>query len=526
MPTTLYLSPTASSSAAHAILRARRIQAGNPLAPVQFLLPTTEDIALLSVRLGNSLGIRLRQFYRLAVSILDQAGRPHHAIGPAAARRLVRGILAGMNEHGELTSFGPVWDKPGFQQVLLDWLREMKAQGIRPEQVAALPPGPAQERDRQLAMVYERYQTLLDEQEQTDTDGLLWLAADALQQNPGLLLGGEPLLVLGFDQFSRVELGLLRLLSERLASVDIYLLWDETRQAGSLALDRLSRTRQELRAELAPREEVLPDDGQAHPTLAHLRRTVLEPGPAVIQDVEPPAVLAVEAPSREAEARAALRAVKRLLLDGVAPVEIALLTPRPGEYRRIVQAVAGEYGLPVRVEQPLAENPAVSALLNVLGLYPDFAWRGTFDALRSPYMAQECLSPSQIDTSGAPQPGASGGVRPRAVAARPHPTDARPERGGRRRPGRPAAGGHPGPLRAGGDQRRTHGLFRLPHPGAAGHLDRTHPLAAARRSGAAGRRGGRQRGPAREPGTGGAVPRGRLRRARPAGPLPGDRHPA
>ena len=96
--------------------------------------------------------------------------------------------------------------------------------------------------------------------------------------------------------------------------------------------------------------------------------------------------------------RTALRQVKRLLLDGIPPDQIALLAPKPGVYRRLVATVAQEYAVPVAVEGVLGTNPAVSALLNALSLSPDFPWRRTFDLLRSPYFdITPWLDDEQID---------------------------------------------------------------------------------------------------------------------------------
>lgn len=396
MAPSVYLSPTTDTALEHAIAQVRAIQAANPLAAVCFLLPTAEDTRLLRGRLGDSMGVRIYQFYRLGQAILNQAGWPNHEIGDAAIHRLVRDLLAEMQQRGELTSFAPVWEKPGFIQVTLDWLREMKTQGILPEDVQANAETTGLERDCQLATLYTRYQTFLQQGQRSDADGLLWLAAEALEQNPRLFQDSGPLLVLGFDQFNPIQLRILRQLAARVSGLELYLLWDEARPADSLALTRLRRTRDDVAAALRPQVHLLPDTGKTHPVLADLRRTLFEPVAAPASDVDPEAIWAVATPSRETEVRWALRAIKQLILDGVSPEEIALLAPQPRTYQQIVRAVTQEYGLPLRLDQPLAQNPAVAALLNLLSLYPDFPWQHTFDVLRSPYIQQRWLNSQQI----------------------------------------------------------------------------------------------------------------------------------
>ena len=230
-----------------------------------------------------------------------------------------------------------------------------------------------------------------------DADGLLWLAAEALESSPHLFAGAGHLLLLGFDQFSPVQLRILRALASRLPHLSIYLLWDAARPTDSLALSRLNGTREALIAALAPKVELLVEGDGSPATLDHLRRTLFEPDGRKTADGDPPAVVAVAAPSRESEVRWALRAIKQLLLDGVSAEQIALLAPHPDVYAGIVTAVAEEYGVPVASETELAQAPAVAALLNLVSLSPDFPWRATFDALRSPYIQQPWLTAAQID---------------------------------------------------------------------------------------------------------------------------------
>ena len=59
------------------------------------------------------MGVQMYQFYRLGNAILDEAGIPIHSINDTAIRRLIRRILQEMNTEGLLTSFAPVWEKPG-----------------------------------------------------------------------------------------------------------------------------------------------------------------------------------------------------------------------------------------------------------------------------------------------------------------------------------------------------------------------------------------------------------------------------
>jgi ATP-dependent helicase/DNAse subunit B len=134
----------------------------------------------------------------------------------------------------------------------------------------------------------------------------------------------------------------------------------------------------------------------AAPALRHLRGALFEPGEQ--QAAADESVRAWTAPTREIEAREALREVKRLQLRGVPAGEIALLTPNPEAYHQAVELAAEEYGVPVSLETRLAANPAVQALSLLAGLSPDFPWRTTLEALRSPYIRQGWLTAEQVNT--------------------------------------------------------------------------------------------------------------------------------
>lgn len=395
MPPTLYLSPTLEAALSHARSFIEGQKRLDPFTPVHLLLPGSGAIRTVRRRMGSTIGVRLHQFYALGQAVLEAAGVRVHPLSDTAARRIIHQLLGQMQEGGELTTFSEVWDKPGFNQVILDWLREMKSQGITPEDVRLYPLASGVERDRQLAEVYARYQAFLLERDLVDTDGLLWLAAEALQQDLSLLRSTGSFIALGFDHYNPVQLHILKALSARIAHFAVYLPYDAARPRDSLALARLDKTRRLLEAGLHPAVEELTAERGGPPGLEHLRRTLFEPG-GMQPGGENDGVSLIEAPSREAEVRQALKQVKRLLLSGAPAEEIAILAPQPAVYRPLVETVAGEYGLPVEVESRLLANPAMAALTNLLNLYPDFPWRPTLDALRSPYFRQPWLTPEQV----------------------------------------------------------------------------------------------------------------------------------
>jgi ATP-dependent helicase/DNAse subunit B len=109
----------------------------------------------------------------------------------------------------------------------------------------------------------------------------------------------------------------------------------------------------------------------------------------VLSNVEASEIEFIEAQTRAVEARAALRWVKaRIVRDGMKLSDVAILARDLEPYRPFLEEVAAEFGIPLRVVggQPLNQNPAVSALMNLLSLpVNEFPRRAVLDVWRSPY---------------------------------------------------------------------------------------------------------------------------------------------
>ncbi|HUF37966.1 MAG TPA: hypothetical protein VMN57_05540, partial [Anaerolineales bacterium] len=354
----LLLTPTYLDARRHFRAGLDALRRTDPLHPAAVLLPGTEALQDLRRSLGDALGVRLYTFYDLAAAVLDAGGFPVHRLEDIALRRLLRRVLDDLAAAGSLAVFAPLREKPGFLGAVLDWLREMESQGITPEDgavhAAAVHAAAAhadEEIARALAEIYTQYETELRDRAAADADGSLRLAAGALESDPAVFRMPGRLAVLGFDQFNPLQRRLLRALASRCDDVAVYLAWDPDRPETSLAHARAAETRRTLLADLPLVEEIVPRSDEADPTLARLHRDLFEN-----RDQGPPpdaggSLRLVEAPSREVEVRFVLREVKKLLLAGEDPAEIAVLAPEPAVYHPIVRAVAGEYGLPIALDR-------------------------------------------------------------------------------------------------------------------------------------------------------------------------------
>jgi len=397
MPATLLIAPAAQGKTEQALRRIDAARTGGAPNPVAVLLPGRVPLEAFRARLaarGPALGVRLFTFYELYSDLLAQAGGLRPQLEGAVQTRLLQRLAARLAAQGQLPYFTPLLGKPGFPATLRETIEVLKRARLAPEVLAAAV-GPGAEPPRaslgprlaELAAIYDAYQGWLLEKNWADPEGLGWLCALALAQDPRLAGDWRLLVVDGFDEFNPTQLAVLGLLAGR-AQDTLITLTGEARPR--LAQRRFQRAAKSLAAELPQLvTEYLPPLAVTAPELHFVEANLFElaaPYP------RPPAhVTFLQGQTRAVEARAALRWLKqRLVEDHFALGELAVLARALEPYRPFLEETAREFGLPLRVVGgvPLAENPAVSALLGVLDLpasRPAWPPRALLAALRSPY---------------------------------------------------------------------------------------------------------------------------------------------
>jgi ATP-dependent helicase/DNAse subunit B len=277
MTTKLILAPSLQSAQRHLIGQIGDLKRDDLAAPAIILVPTEGARQHLSYRLGNSLNIRIYPFADLGREILDRAGKSIRKANALTIERLVAHLLEEMASKDELTTFKGVHEKSGFIRAAIDWLREMKSQNIRPADVENEAINSGRERDRQLAILYHRYQYFLDSRHLVDRLGFVSLAADAIDKESTIEIRDDVLFVIGFDHFNPLELRLLRQLASNLSNIIVYLPWNRKLPANGLALGRINNTRRELEESLQPMLSYLDEPIDGPPLLTTLRNSLFTP---------------------------------------------------------------------------------------------------------------------------------------------------------------------------------------------------------------------------------------------------------
>lgn len=394
----LYLAPAAAGKTAYALTLARET-ARHLAAEARVCVATRLQVRAGQRRLaqaGGAIGVRVFTFDDLVAECLNAAGEAYTRLSEPVQYRLLRASV----DQLPLNHYQSLTDKPGFIQVLQDLIRELKVSKIDPQHfrqaVVALGDEP---RLRELADIYAAYQEQLQRHRWADWVGLHWLAVELLTRRAPHVAKSWPLLVVdGFDSFTPVQLDLLHLLSHRVDRLIITLTGTaDAHDKGKHNYRRFQQTRQRVEEVLQVKAEPLPAAATtpATPTLGHLATNLFtnQGTQAVAADGT---VHLIEAPDQVAEVRAALRWLKeRLVLDGRSPQEVALLARDVTPYRPFIVQTAKEFGLPIRLVDglPLARNPAVAALLDLLRLAlpegngggPALPRRLVIAAWRSPY---------------------------------------------------------------------------------------------------------------------------------------------
>jgi RecB family exonuclease len=406
MACTVYTGPAGSGKSTFAARMALSRAAGLA-AEVRVAVPTALQRQAWRERLtaAGAIGVHIYDYNGLVYACLNAAGQTYTEVDPLVRFHLVRALAREL----DLPHYGPIRQTPGFVQSVQDVIERLKSAQISPEAFAeAVNLLGAEPRLVDLATIYAAYQTRLKEQGWADIEGLRWLAVEAVSADPNACAGWPLLVVDGFDDFTAVQLSLLRLLAQRVGEMVVML------PAGERAdYPRYARTRERVEQALGVAARPLPardgGDGRA-PGLRRLAAGLFSDrrpggdGPQPAPD-EPPALELRQCPDLAAEAREALRWLKaRIVRDGVAPERTALLARDITPYRPFITEAASEFGLPLHLVDglPLPGSPVIDALLDLLRLHlpispesaePALPRRAVIATWRSPYFAWDGIDP-------------------------------------------------------------------------------------------------------------------------------------
>ena len=413
--TRLLLAPAGHGKTQFVIEQIRAVLAREPLSPVIVIVPNSIQAAGFRQRLcasGGTLGVDVHTFHTLCSELLIRAGQPIPLLLDPVRIRSLRDIVDALCERGAMTHFAALRDKPGFIALLRNTIEELKRARIFPDDFSASVKGLGA-RLEEIARVYTAYQDWLQKQNWADNEGRGWLAAIALESNPALFADTRYLAVSGFDEFNPTQLAVLSHLANR-AKETLITLTGDMEHPQRAAHHRFYRAQSALINSLNFQPEAMESTSMLSSSIANVESLLFENRKSKIVN-QKSEIEFIEAQTRAIEARAALRWIKaRVVRDGMKLSDVAILARDLEPYRSFLEETAAEFGIPLRIVggQPLIENPAVAALLNLLSLPADnWKRRALIESWRSPYFdfSGQGIDSREASAASSPKP------KPRAL---------------------------------------------------------------------------------------------------------------
>ncbi len=388
MPLKLIIGPPNSGRTGAVLDGFRAAAARDPV----LVVPTVDDVERFEEELtrdgaavtGASVGT-FKELFSLVARATDASRGP--ALSRIQRRRLAREAVS----RAKLRLLAASARRPGFPAALEELASELQAALIDPGTLAgnAADAGPYEE---EIAALYAAFAEVRDELDREDEHTLAAAATSALRARPDAW-AARPVFLYGFDDLTREQLELVLELA-RSSPVSVALPWED-REALTAARGALFAELRDVKGVTIERLESVPRFTQSS-TLFELERRFGEP-PSEAEPILNDGGLALLASAGElAEAEAVGGEVARLLHDGVAPGEIAIVLRDPGSAGLLYGRVLGRFGIPVAVQADLPATRTVTGAGLIALLEAAVSRRRASDLLaylRTPGMA----SPSMVD---------------------------------------------------------------------------------------------------------------------------------
>ena len=349
MPLSVICGPPNSGRATEILERFKAVAGADPV----LVVPTRDDVVRFEREAGNLLGGAVTTFAALFGDVARATGASS-APPLSAVQRL--GLIREAISRTPLRTLGDLAPSRGLPSAVDRLLDELQASAVEPERLDAGP------HERDLGAIYAAYRDLCREHGLSDEHDRAAAAISELRRNPDAW-GRRPLLLYGFDDLTPEQLELLGALSGA-AEVTVAVTYEDRN-----ALAARSRLLAQLRDQLGGTVEkpLAPEDSYTgSPVLRHLSRRLFEPGASKV--VPDDGLELLEAAGIRSEAEAIAAAIARLLADGVAPGEVAVVLRQPDADGPLFDRVFSRLGIPVATDArvPLSRTTLGNSLAAAL----------------------------------------------------------------------------------------------------------------------------------------------------------------
>jgi ATP-dependent helicase/DNAse subunit B len=337
----------------------------------------------------------LATFDDFADQVLAAAPRSVTPLSPAMQRILLRRIVADLFRRKSLPHFEKIAGTSGFLDLVSAFIAELKRRETWPEHfIDACARRKTRQRDRELGLIYTRYQQALVAGNVYDGEGRFWSARETLAAGQwGRFADLSFVVVDGFTDFTEAQYRILELLARKVDRLQVSLLAEaplvrtDLFAKSTAVIARLQKAAEvavrcfpAVDARSAARATALPAafDHLAHRLFANPREVKRA------SDAQGIEVVAVA--GQVGEVKLLASRVKKLLLEAIAPGEIAIAIRDLDGYAPLIAEVFVAAGIPFACEAglPLSRLAPFKALVNILSLeLEDWPFRrlmGLFDS--------------------------------------------------------------------------------------------------------------------------------------------------
>ncbi|MGE3313644.1 MAG: PD-(D/E)XK nuclease family protein [Planctomycetaceae bacterium] len=319
-------------------------------------------------------------FDKFADRVLSFSDLNLRPLSESARRLVMASIIDELRTHGQLGYFGSIAETTGFVDLVSSFITELKRNETWPEHFrAACGTRGATDKDRELALIYERYQATLNDHALYDPEGCFWSARNVLKEGGRAPFERLSLVVVdGFADFTRTQYEILAHLAQWADELAISLPQEASnvekgRHRPDLfakSTDACERIRDVVGTSIHRIDitDAGPSAKETFPAAGTLAKSLFANPRAIVPDEEALGLEVLAVVGQRGEVRAIAERVKRLLQAGVKPDDVVVAVRSLDDYADLIVEAFADGGIPFHCPPPgtLAQAPVVRALLGVL----------------------------------------------------------------------------------------------------------------------------------------------------------------
>jgi len=331
----------------------------------------------------SHLKLNILAFDELVALLVRQLDLRIRLLDRMAQELLVGEILQELEQEGQLRYFTQIAGFPGYISTVTQLLGEIKRSALPPNELAAVVEAlDAPHKDREIELIYHRYQQKLAELKLADLEEMYFIALQGLNEGT-IKMPYRTLLFSEFYDLTPLQLAIIRA-CRATTDIIIGLIYEKNRPELYQAVEA---TYTEL-VGMGFNPHFLSPAVPARPSLIHLRTQLFRLEVPLMPKGE--GIVVNACGSRAQEVAVVAREVKKLLLNGFKPEEILLVARNIDNYQDLA-AKFDELAIPLALPQVryLSERPVARLVINCLRARQVGAKRSLLrNLIKSPYVRQ------------------------------------------------------------------------------------------------------------------------------------------